>query len=109
MSNDEKPPRSRPTAALRNAQELEVLLLEERDGVADALGEDRLEVGAVGRVRVATGQVGLGDVGDGVARVAEDRRPLLDLLEEILGVERRVAAWRPHGQFVYLAYSFGRR
>ena len=76
---------------LCDPEELEVLLLEQGHGVADALREDRLEVGPKRRVRVPAGQVRLGRVRDGRARVPEHRRPLLDLLEEVLREERRVA------------------
>jgi hypothetical protein len=62
--------------------------------VADALGEDRLEVRAKGRVGVARRQVRLRDVRNGRRGVVEDGRPLLDLLEEVLRVQRRVTVQR---------------
>lgn len=79
------------TPGLRDAQEFEVLLLEERNSVADVLGKDRLEVGAEGRVRVAGREVRLSHVCDGSGWVVEDSCPLLDLLPEVLRVESGVA------------------
>lgn len=80
---------------LRDTEELEVLLLVERHGVADALGEDRLELGAERGVVVAAREAGRGRVRDGRARVPEHGRPLLHLLVEVLRRERRVAASKP--------------
>jgi hypothetical protein len=56
--------------------------------VADILGEDRLELGAVRRVRVASREALRRHryVGNRGGRVVENVRPLLDLLEEVLGV-----------------------
>lgn len=79
---------------LGEAEELEVLLLEERDSVPDALREDRLEVRAECRVRVARGEERLRHIRERRARVPEDSRPLLDLLEEVLREQRRVTASR---------------
>lgn len=75
---------------LRDAEEFEVLLLEQRDGVADVLREDRLEHRAERGVRVSAREVRLGHVRDRRARVVEHRGPLLDLLPEVLRVERGV-------------------
>lgn len=58
-------------------------------GVADTLGENGLDVGAVRRAGVAGERV-VGDVGDGSLGDVEDVGPLLDLLPEILGVESGV-------------------
>ena len=90
---------------LRDAQELEVLLLVERDGVADTLGEDRLEARAERRVRVTTGQVRLGHVRLRCSRIAEDRRPLLNLLLVVLRVEGGVPTSRAFSVF----FSCGHR
>ena len=62
--------------------------------MADSLGKDSLEVRAERRVRVATRESGFGDVGDGRAWVAEDGRPLLDFLEEVLREESGVTRGR---------------
>lgn len=75
----------------RDAEELEVLLLEQWDGVTDALSENGLEVGAKGRVRIATRQDRLSDVGDGAAWVAENGCPLLNLLIKVLWEESGIA------------------
>lgn len=60
--------------------------------MADALGEDRLELGAERGVVVVAREAGRGRVRDGRARVPEHARPLLHLLVEVLRRERRVAA-----------------
>ena len=62
--------------------------------MADPLRKDRLEVGAERRVRIPAREVRLRRVRDRRARVPEHRRPLLDLLEEVLREERRVAIIR---------------
>ena len=60
------------------------------DGVADALCENCLDVGTKRRARVA--RLGIvGGVGDGCLTDAEDVRPLLNFLPEVLGVERCVS------------------
>ena len=59
--------------------------------MADALGQDRMEVRAERRVRVTGGEERLRHVADGRGRVVEDGRPLLDLLVEVLREERGVA------------------
>ena len=79
---------------LRETEELQVLLLEERHRVPDALREDRLEVRAESRVRVARGEERLRHVRERRARVPKDGRPLLDLLKEVLREQRRVTAAR---------------
>lgn len=79
-------------ATLGDPQELQVLLLEQRDRVANALGKNRLEVGAVRRVRVPAREIRLGHVRDGRAGVPEDGRPLLDRLVEVLRIEGRITA-----------------
>ena len=76
---------------LRKTEELEVLLLERRNRVPDTLREDGLETRAKGGVRVTGWQVRLADVRNGRGGVIEDGCPLLDLLEEVLRVERGVA------------------
>ena len=75
---------------LRDAEELEVLLFEEGHSMPNALGEDCLEVRTKRRVRVARREERLGHIRERRARVPEDSRPLLDLLEEVLRVERGV-------------------
>jgi hypothetical protein len=57
--------------------------------MSDALREDRLKVRPKRRERVPRLRV-VRDVGDRRRRVAEHVRPLLDLLKEILGEQRRV-------------------
>ena len=85
----------RPIDPSRNAEELEILLLEQRHRMADPLRKDRLEVGAERRVRVPAREVRLRRVRDRRARVPEHRRPLLDFLEEVLREECGVTRyWR---------------
>ena len=60
--------------------------------MADALGQDRLEVGPKGRVGVTLREERLADVGDRGTRVAENRGPLLDLLKEVLDENSGIAA-----------------
>ncbi len=72
---------------LRDTQELEVLLLKERHGVADTGSKDSLEVRTEGRVVVIAAEGRFSDVREGCRRVVEDGCPLLDLFEEVLRVE----------------------
>lgn len=60
------------------------------NGVADTLGEDSLDVRAEGGAGVACLWV-VGRVGDGGLGDTEDIRPLLNVLPEVLRVERVVS------------------
>ena len=77
-------PHTSTQSSLRNTEELEVLLLEYRNSIPDALSEDSLEVGTVGGVGVARREIRLADVGDGSGWIVEDGRPLLNLFKEVL-------------------------
>jgi hypothetical protein len=61
------------------------------DGMADALSENSLNAGAEGRARVTLLWVAT-DIGGGGSADAEDVRPLLDFLPEVLRVECGVAS-----------------
>ena len=80
------------TVVLRNAQELQILRLEQRHRMTHTLRENRLELGPERSVGVSAREIRLRHVGDRRTRVPKHRRPLLDRLIKVLRVERRVPA-----------------